>query len=322
MSSAESVIDFYRKASQKSDSTTDVEIIPSSEQISENVPEKNIQEPFESFVVVLAETLNQQKKLKENQKPIEKKEEVFQKEKKPSEPFESFIVSLAGALEKDKLKKKTIVSEFELPEEEQQKEIATDNIDITPSIKEKTLVDHYTEELNKDKKNEPIQSEEEVKIKSLVSKQINEEINRTRQIFPNMGMSGGGGGTNAVQFANGGTMNGDLNVLGKYLSGGVELSDILKGGGGGFVDKLISGSQTLVLSSNGSLVFQNNDSNITIVTSTDYKWIFNDQGVLSNSQNLLTTQNLNTTGILLSSGINLNQLFLPKEELIFDGGQY
>lgn len=320
MSSAESVIDFYRKVSQKSDSDIDVEITSSPEQVSENILEKDTQEPFESFVVVLAETLKQQQKLKENQKPItiEKKEESVQKE--TAEPFESFIVSLAGALEKDKLKKKIVVTEFQSPQKESQEEIIPD--DIILSTKEKTLVDHYTEELNKDKKNEPVQSEEEVKIKSLVSKQINEEINRTRQIFPNIGMSGGGGGTNAVQFANGGTMNGDLNVLGKYLSGGVELSDILKSGGGGFVDKLISGSQTLILSSNGSLVFQNNDNNITFVTSTDYKWIFDDQGVLTTPQNTLTTKNFNTTGILLSSGINLNELFLPKEELIVDGGQY
>jgi hypothetical protein len=44
---------------------------------------------------------------------------------------------------------------------------------------------------------------------------------------------GGGGGSVAQQFANGGTMNGDLNVTGQYLSGGVSLFNILSGSGGG-----------------------------------------------------------------------------------------
>lgn len=44
---------------------------------------------------------------------------------------------------------------------------------------------------------------------------------------------GGGGGSNAVQYANGGTMNGDLNVTGQYLSGGISLFNILSGAGGG-----------------------------------------------------------------------------------------
>jgi len=42
----------------------------------------------------------------------------------------------------------------------------------------------------------------------------------------------GGGGSVAVQYANGGTMNGTLNVTGQYLSGGVDLATIFSGGGG------------------------------------------------------------------------------------------
>lgn len=38
---------------------------------------------------------------------------------------------------------------------------------------------------------------------------------------------GGGGGSVAQQFANGGTMNGTLNVTGQYLSGGVDLASII-----------------------------------------------------------------------------------------------
>ena len=43
----------------------------------------------------------------------------------------------------------------------------------------------------------------------------------------------GGGGSVAKQFAAGGTMNGDLNVVGNILSGGTNLLNILSGGGGG-----------------------------------------------------------------------------------------
>ena len=42
-----------------------------------------------------------------------------------------------------------------------------------------------------------------------------------------------GGGTTAVQFADGGTMKGDLNVTSNILSGGINLLDIFTGGGGG-----------------------------------------------------------------------------------------
>jgi hypothetical protein len=41
----------------------------------------------------------------------------------------------------------------------------------------------------------------------------------------------GGGGSVAQQFAAGGTMNGNLNVTGQYLSGGIALSEIIASGG-------------------------------------------------------------------------------------------
>jgi len=44
---------------------------------------------------------------------------------------------------------------------------------------------------------------------------------------------GGGSGTVAMQFADGGTMNGDLNVTSRILSGGVDLATLFSGGGGG-----------------------------------------------------------------------------------------
>jgi hypothetical protein len=73
----------------------------------------------------------------------------------------------------------------------------------------------------------------------------------------------GGGGSVAVQYANGGTMNGDLNVTGKYLSGGVDLSTLIGSGGGGislsgYTDRLVSGSEVFKLNTDGTFNFPNN----------------------------------------------------------------
>jgi hypothetical protein len=61
-----------------------------------------------------------------------------------------------------------------------------------------------------------------------------------------------GGGTNAVQFADGGAMNGDLNVNGAILSGGVNLYDIFR------FDETIAGTGTI-----GKVPLWNGVSSIT-----------------------------------------------------------
>lgn len=312
MPSTESVIELYKKASQKNDTDTPLPVI---KEDLNNISALSSEERFESFIVVLGETLKKQQKIKEKELKISNESSnILDKKQNNNEPFESFITTLVDTLKQEIPKNATNdLVDVSQPQEKEKKP--------KKQLKEKNFVEHYTKELAKDKKNEIVQTDEEIKIKSLVSKQVNEEINRNKQVFPNLNIGESGGGTNAVQYANGGTMNGDLNVLGKYLSGGVELSDIFKNSTG-FVDRLISNSQTLLLSSDGSLIFQNENNNIVLTTSTDYKWIFDDQGVLTTPQDYLITKNFSTTGLLLSSGINLNEIFLPKDELIFDGGQY
>ena len=116
---------------------------------------------------------------------------------------------------------------------------------------------------------------------------------------------GGGGGSVAVQYADGGTMNGDLNVNGNYLSGGVNLLDIfalqpdldnqtlsfnesnaqlsisngntvsLSALSGEYTDRLVSGSYQVVLSSNGAVTFPDN---LIIDNSTISNLNFNDLG--------------------------------------------
>jgi hypothetical protein len=111
-------------------------------------------------------------------------------------------------------------------------------------------------------------------------------------------MSGSGGGTNAVQYANGGVMWGDLDVTGKYLSGGVDLIDIFSTSAAvsvsGIPDRIISGSHQVIL---------------------------NSSGVLTTNTNELQTVTINTQGQILSGGIDLLSLFAKKDQVI-DAGTY
>jgi hypothetical protein len=303
MSYAAGIIDGYKQVSDKSDELIDKEQVVIEEKKQQPVDLSS--EPFESFVVTLAETLKKQKQSKRaevvTEKPIlsvvESSEEI-----KTEEPFQTFISKLGNALEKEKKKKtSSIVKELKSVNKIVTKDTSIEEKQID-LVEPKSSVSKYAEELAKDRKNEIKESDEEIKIKSIVS----EQINRVRQLYPNAGVSVGGGGTNAVQYANGGTMNGDLNVLGRYLSGGVDLAEVFSGSVNGFSDRLISGSQILRLSSDGSLVFQTTNGEV----------------VLSNSNNTFNVENLNTTETLLSGGVNLSELFLPKEQFIIDGGDY
>jgi len=82
--------------------------------------------------------------------------------------------------------------------------------------------------------------------------QVSEEVmNYARRILD----LGSGGGSNAVQYANGGTMNGSLNVTGQYLSGGVDLASIFSGGGG---------NQTLTFNSTNANLSISNGNTVSL----------------------------------------------------------
>jgi hypothetical protein len=110
-------------------------------------------------------------------------------------------------------------------------------------------------------------------LKTLVEKKVREEIDKFSQHFAQISMTAGGGGSVAVQYAKGGTMNGDLNVTGKYLSGGRDLATIFSGGGGGSPTNFLSANgYTLTLNNDGSVTFPDNiirseyDAPITLVS--------------------------------------------------------
>lgn len=80
-----------------------------------------------------------------------------------------------------------------------------------------------------------------------ISTRFTQELANVRRIIE---LSSGGGSV-AQQFANGGTMKGNLNVTGQILSGGVDLATVFSSGGSS--DRLINGSYQVILSSNGNL---------------------------------------------------------------------
>ena len=70
-------------------------------------------------------------------------------------------------------------------------------------------------------------------IKKDIEKAVSERFTNEMMSIKRLIEMSSGGGSVAVQYANGGTMNGDLNVTGNILSGGIDLVDIFTGGGGG-----------------------------------------------------------------------------------------
>ena len=118
-------------------------------------------------------------------------------------------------------------------------------------------------------------------LKEDIEKSISKKFTNEMQSIKRLIEMSSGGGTVAQQFANGGTMNGDLNVNGHILSAGVDLMYILSGGGTG--NGTLTGSGTadtiaLWVSETGlsgsnitqsidSIIF---DSNITPLSSLTY----------------------------------------------------
>ena len=183
-----------------------------------------------------------------------------------SNPLKTFFENLAIELKKqqnlqnEKIENEEEEQSFETSEiEETEEESQTDSQESTVST---TSV--YIQGLGTPEKQNSNQKDTE--LHSLVQTKVTEIFGQHKQQFPNFGFTGGGGGTNAIQYAEGGTMDGDLNVNGRYLSGGRDLATIFatigSGGGGGGIghdaDKLVSGPYSLVLNNDGSVTFPNN----------------------------------------------------------------
>jgi hypothetical protein len=293
---SDEIINFYKKASDTEEPQKPIE--EQKETPAPALPQPD--EPFDKFLLELAEKLKNEKVITEKQQETfeeQIKQPVLEEDKNSDDPFKKFIGSFANILKEDELvnreeniKEATISFINKLKEQPEEPFI----IDDQPLVKTKkkylppTIAKKVQKLPQVVKKEEPVvaeQADEPVKeepkdenkyvqelktadksnkklpekiksvsdIKSIVEKQVAEILSR----YPNLGFTGGGGGTNAVQYAEGGTMRGDLNVTGKFLSGGVDISTLFGTGGGGEADRLVSGSASLILNPNGTLDFPN-----------------------------------------------------------------
>lgn len=215
--------DLYEPAASKSPSVKSVVI---KENI--KIPTAKKEDPLKRFVEGLASTIKQQKEQQLIEEQVNQQKQNTEEEEKDAEQnFEQ--------LEQEKT---SVIEEPENP------------------------TNVYVQQLQ-DKNTTP-QNEEDVKLKTLIDAKVVESINQYKlQHFPNFGFTGGGGGTNAVQYVEGGTMYGDLNVTGRYLSGGIDLatlflSNTANNSSGPSSNQLISGPYALTLNNDGSVTFPNN----------------------------------------------------------------
>jgi len=293
---SDEIINFYKKVKEEPEEPQKP-IKEQKEIIAPVLPRPD--EPFDKFLLELAEKLKTEKVITEKQQEVFVEQVQQPVSEDTNDPFKKFLDSFASNLKEDKIvnreeniKEATISFINKLKEEPQkpfiikdQPFVKTKRKDYLPRKFAKKLPEPVIEEPVEEELIEPIETvepktnnkyvqelqatdkvnrkqiPEKIKklsdIKSVVTEQVTEQFNKLRQMYPNfMPHGGGGGGTNAVQYAKGGTMDGDLNVTGKYLSGGVDIISLFQAGSE--ADRLISGSQSLVLNPDGSISFPNN----------------------------------------------------------------
>lgn len=154
-------------------------------------------------------------------------------------------------------------------------------------------------------------------IKKFVNESVERGVSEARKYARRILDLGGGGGTVAVQYANGGVMDGTLDVRGQYLSAGIDLLAVINQAGANQTlayneasyDLTISSSNTVSLSSINT-TFKNNSANyestFTSVKNNSSKW-----------DSTYTTFNINSATYAKSSDVYGN--FLPLSGGTIDG---
>ena len=138
-------------------------------------------------------------------------------------------------------------------------------------------------------------------IKTELEKIIGTRFSNELQSLKRLIEMSSGGGSVAQQFANGGTMNGDLNVTGQYLSGGVNLYDIIANSGDIVVDTLVrSSSGNWNNAYNTSVVYQSNSATYSTIDFVNSKFFPLSGGTITGNtrfnSNVTIFGNLTTTG--------------------------
>ena len=138
-------------------------------------------------------------------------------------------------------------------------------------------------------------------IKKDLTKNFSDEMQQIKRMVSSYG---GGGGTNAVQYARGGTMNGNLNIEGNILSGGVDIATIFDHDTAGEV----TGTGTA-----GNLTIWDSVSSVTDSIMVESAGVVNINGPLDSVFSLALSSTVGTTvlsaspiGLYTSTGIDVN----------------
>jgi hypothetical protein len=164
---------------------------------------------------------------------------------------QEIIEEQRAKLERDTIKEQIKELEAKLAKLDNKTAIFSENVD---EQKQNLLehVDKHVVDLIEEKKNDNISNDVRRYIDNKLIGLTN-EIHRQMRIMVDYV---GGGGSNAVQLAAGGTINGNLNVTGQYLSGGVSLFSVVSGTPGHeylrtFTDPVSSSSDFLIFNVDG-----------------------------------------------------------------------
>ena len=233
--------------------------------------------PLEGFISTLKEKLintvpepiivNEEVTKQESVEDIIKRDledVIIETTEEKENPFTSFVNRLKDIIEKGPTTETASTSSVPVKSEQQQiPVINSTKVEKKDKSLEPTNPNEYVNELEKIKNSIAIEKEDEkvVEIKKLIEEYAEKYIKKA------VGMIGeSGGGTNAVQYANGGTMNGDLNVNGSYLSGGVNLLDI-------FALQPDLDNQTLSFNESNAQLSISNGNTVSLSSLNDKKFI-------------------------------------------------
>ena len=138
-------------------------------------------------------------------------------------------------------------------------------------------------------------------IKKDLTKNFSDEMQQIKRMVSSYG---GGGGTNAVQYARGGTMNGNLNIEGNILSGGVDIATLFDHDTAGEV----TGTGTA-----GNLTIWDSVSSVANSVIAESAGVVSINGPLDSVFSLALSSTVGTTvlsaspiGLYTSTGINVN----------------
>ena len=138
-------------------------------------------------------------------------------------------------------------------------------------------------------------------IKKDLTKNFSAEMQQIKRMVSSYG---GGGGTNAVQYARGGTMNGNLNIEGNILSGGVDIATLFDHDTAGEV----TGTGTA-----GNLTIWDSVSSVANSVIAESAGVVSINGPLDSVFSLALSSTVGTTvlsaspiGLYTSTGINVN----------------